>query len=72
MDNFDCVNLCPGVDCPSECSGYSNAMSGTVGLPSSFTGGMFAEAQQNFSDWGGVTLAAALAIGTVLSVLFGR
>jgi hypothetical protein len=47
-------------------------MSDAVGLPSSFTGGMFAEAQQNFSDWGGVTLAAALAIGTVLSVLFGR
>jgi hypothetical protein len=32
---------------------------------------MFSDAQQYFTDWGGVTLAGALAIGMVLS-MFGR
>ena len=70
MNESDCTNFCPGVDCPPECAGFSNAMSEVVGTPSAFTGGMFQEAQQYFFDWGGVTLASAIAVGTVLSMVF--
>jgi hypothetical protein len=72
MDEFDCINFCPGVDCPPECAGYSNSISDVVGSPASFTGGMFSDAQQNFTDWGGVSLVAAFAIGSILSMVFGR
>ena len=74
MDESECTNLCPGDDCPPACEemGFSNAMSSLIGSPISFTGSMFSDAQQNFMDWGGVTLAAAFAIGAVLSMVFGR
>lgn len=74
MDEAECTNLCPGDDCPPVCEemGFSNAMSGIIGSPISFTGDMFSDAQANFMDWGGVTLAAAFAIGAVLSMVFGR
>jgi len=72
MNESDCVNFCPGMDCPPECAGFSNAMSEVVGTPFGFTGGMFSDAQQHFTDWGGVSLVATIAIGMVLSAVFGN
>ena len=72
MDESDCLNFCPGLDCPPECAGFTNTMSGVVGTPSAFTGGMFQQAQQHFTDWGGAELLAAITIGMVLSAVFGR
>ncbi|WP_044209383.1 hypothetical protein [Coleofasciculus chthonoplastes] len=72
MDESDCLNFCPGLDCPPECVGFTNAMSEVVGTPFAFTGGMFQQAQQHFTDWGGVGLLASITIGMVLSSFFGR
>ncbi|EDX73172.1 hypothetical protein MC7420_4419 [Coleofasciculus chthonoplastes PCC 7420] len=47
-------------------------MSEVVGTPFAFTGGMFQQAQQHFTDWGGVGLLASITIGMVLSSFFGR